>query len=162
MSESTNKCENTPAVTESHGFIDGRTLILSLFKIWAVYFAAVFFIILIYISTVGLSANTLFSSDVIKGIFSIYAFTLASALWTQLLLGACFLGALYLTFINIFKRVRDIRGVTTNEFVWKAATVVLCVTPTFGFLLLAFLFVKEGKLSSPATAISMDEIFRVK
>ena len=162
MTEPLAKTEFAPAIIESHGFIDGRTLIISLLKIWTVYVVAVFFILLIYISTVGLSASSIFSTDVLRGVFSIFAYTIASALWTQMLLGACLIGATYLTFINIFKRVRDIRGVTTNEFVWKAATIALCIAPTFSFLFLAFLFVKEGKLSSPATAISIDEIFRVR
>ena len=160
MSVSTAK--NNPAIAEGSGFIDGRTLVGNLLKIWAGYTAAFFLILIIYASTAGLSVASIFSMDVLRGAFSVMAFAIASAVWAQMFLGICLLGALYFSFINIFKRVRDIRGIENHEFEWRAAIILICITPTANLLLLSFLFIKEGRLSAPSTAVSLDELFRAR
>lgn len=121
---------------ERDGFIDGRTFVFSLLKIWIAYLVTFVLILTIHLSTIGLSVLSLFSTDILRGIFSIFAFSIASAFWAQLLLGIFLLGTWYLSFINIFKRVRDIRGTNANEFSWKAATTLVCLAPTFNLFIM--------------------------
>ena len=59
----------------------------------------------------------------------------------------------YITFINIFKRVRDIRGTTKDELVFKIGAVLIYCTPFLNTLFLLFLLFAKGKVTGQGTAV---------
>lgn len=54
----------------------------------------------------------------------------------------------YLTFINLYKRLRDIRGTTQNELVIKMIVTACLFLPVVGVLMKLWLIFMPGKITS--------------
>jgi uncharacterized membrane protein YhaH (DUF805 family) len=68
--------------------------------------------------------------------------------------------ALPFAFINMYKRLRDIRGTTDDQLAWQTAlTIALCI-PYLGIIPAFVLWFKQGVVTSPETAIPLDKLFQ--